>query len=203
MINLTHHNKGFTLIEMLVSLALYTIVAVIAVGTLLVLIGGNSQSTGDQAVVTSLSYALDSMTRDIRTGTQYYCGTAAQATSSAILNSTTTVRNCSTPSAGFSFRESGTSTTNGKSNNRIAYYYLANQLWRQVGANPAEAMLGDDIKVTAVNFFTSGASPLHISPFGEIYQPTVTIIIDAIAVSTSNPRPFTIQTTITQRELDI
>jgi len=64
---------GFTLIEMIVSLGLFSIVITISVGALLVLIATNEQLQAEQSVMTNLSFALDSMTREIRTGTNYYC----------------------------------------------------------------------------------------------------------------------------------
>ncbi len=68
--------QGFTLIEMIVSLAVFSFVATIAVGALLMLIGTNKQLQDEQSVMTNLSFALDSMTREIRTGTRYYCGSS-------------------------------------------------------------------------------------------------------------------------------
>ena len=65
---------GFTLIEMIVSLALFSVVITISVGALLILIASNRQLQDEQAVLTNLSFALDSMTREIRTGSAYVCG---------------------------------------------------------------------------------------------------------------------------------
>jgi prepilin-type N-terminal cleavage/methylation domain-containing protein len=208
MIRRARHQDGFSLVEMLVSLALFTIVAVIAVGTLLVLIGGNTQSSGDQAVMTSLAFAMDSMTREIRTGTEYYCGTKALVTASTtsdVTSSSTATRNCSNAD-GISFREAGGSITGGDSHNfsRIAYYFdsTSKMLWRQVGDDAPQPLLSDDIIVNSVNFFVTGATPLHTA-LADISQPMVTIVLDATAASSSNAKTFTVQTTVTQRQLDI
>ena len=66
-----HH--GFTLVEMLVALALFSVVITIAVGALLMLISSNQRLQSEQSVMTNLSFALDSMTREIRTGAAYFC----------------------------------------------------------------------------------------------------------------------------------
>lgn len=68
--------SGFTLIEMLVSLSLFTIVMTITLGTLLILIKGNQVSVAEQSVMDTLAFSLDSMTREIRTGSYYVCVSA-------------------------------------------------------------------------------------------------------------------------------
>ena len=67
----TRTTGGFTLIEMIVSLTLFSAVITIAVGAFLVLLAANKQLQEEQAVLTNLSFALDSMTREIITGTGY------------------------------------------------------------------------------------------------------------------------------------
>jgi prepilin-type N-terminal cleavage/methylation domain-containing protein len=193
-------HRGFTLIEMLVSLSLFTMVAVIAVGTLLSLLGNNTQVVGDEEVMTSLSFALDSMTREIRTGSEYYC--IAGATIASTSYDATQVRDCTGAPSGFSFREAGESITGGADNSRIAYYLDSNKIIRKVGDSTYESMLSKDIKVTGLRFFVTGTTPLGQTSTN-IAQPTVTIVIDAQAASGTNQRPFTVETTVTQRPLDI
>ena len=74
----SNQKAGFTLIEMIVSLGVFSGVITIAIGALLMLVAANDQLQGEQSVMTNLSFALDSMTREIRTGTDYYCDSAAQ-----------------------------------------------------------------------------------------------------------------------------
>jgi prepilin-type N-terminal cleavage/methylation domain-containing protein len=64
---------GFTLVEMMVSLAIFAIVIVISVGSLLVMIDLNAKAQALYSATTNLSFALDSMTRELRTGYHYFC----------------------------------------------------------------------------------------------------------------------------------
>lgn len=200
-----HQNQvnthGFTLVEMLVSLALFTVVATMSVGTLLVLISGNSRVVGEQTALTTLSFALDSMTREIRTGSEYYCDTAAQVGSSAVYNSVTAVQNCVNGNVGISFREAGESITDGVGAKRIAYYFSNNTLWRKVGANAAEPIVTNDVSITNARFVVTGVTPLGTST--EIVQPTVTILLEAQSSTTDSGKSFTLQSTVTQRSLDL
>jgi len=65
-------NRGFTLIEMIVSLALFTVVAVVSIGALLKIMDANRKSITLKTVTNNINFALESMTREMRVGTQYY-----------------------------------------------------------------------------------------------------------------------------------
>jgi prepilin-type N-terminal cleavage/methylation domain-containing protein len=66
--------RGFTLIELLVSVALFTIVMVTALGALLSLSAASRRAQAFKSAIDNLSSAVESMTRNIRTGSGYHCG---------------------------------------------------------------------------------------------------------------------------------
>lgn len=66
-------NRGFTLIEMIISIAIFMIVAVVAVGSLVRIVALNRQAQTLQASVNNVSFALDSMSREIRQGSKIGC----------------------------------------------------------------------------------------------------------------------------------
>lgn len=65
--------KGFTLIETLVSLAIFSVVMVVAGGIILSVISSNKQNQAINGVVNNLNYSIESMVRDIKTGYTYRC----------------------------------------------------------------------------------------------------------------------------------
>lgn len=201
----TVSHKGFTLIEMMVSLALFTIVITIAVGALLALIGGSSSAQGEQSVMTTMTFALDSMTREIRTATSYVGTTTVDNLSRQKDWDNTTVGNSPLAgSAAISFIESGSSiTTSASPHNRIAYFYDStnHKIMRQVDANQPESIISDDIFVESAVFYVSDTKNFNTD--GDIKQPTVTIVIMARDINDTAGKIFTLQTTVTQRELDI
>jgi prepilin-type N-terminal cleavage/methylation domain-containing protein len=74
----SHISKnGFTLIEMLVSVALFSVVMVIALGALLSLTTADRKAQALKSAVDNLNFALDSMSRTIRTGSNYHCGSSS------------------------------------------------------------------------------------------------------------------------------
>ncbi|HUD03144.1 MAG TPA: type II secretion system protein [Candidatus Paceibacterota bacterium] len=68
--------RGFTLIEMLVSVALFSVVMVLALGALLSLSTADRKAQALKSAIDNLNFALDSMSRTIRTGSNYHCGSA-------------------------------------------------------------------------------------------------------------------------------
>ena len=193
--------RGFTLIEMMVALALFTVVITIAVGAFLSLIGQSSQLQGEQKVMTSLNFAMDSMTREIRTGVNYYCNSDVADMGSDDETDMTLVRDCSGGLNGMSFIEAGSSLSAGSGSARIAYGFdsASSSIVRQIAANSPQPMTSSDVKITGVWFYVSGAAPLTD---GSLKQPTVTIIIRAQDPEDSS-QTYTLETTVTQRQLDL
>ncbi|MBI2099826.1 MAG: prepilin-type N-terminal cleavage/methylation domain-containing protein [Candidatus Vogelbacteria bacterium] len=67
-------NRGFTLIEIMVAISIFTIVAVIAVGALITANRVNQKAQSIKLVMDNLNYAMESMTFKMRRGGPYYCG---------------------------------------------------------------------------------------------------------------------------------
>lgn len=73
--NHQHSARGFSLVELLVSLSVFSVVMTISIGTLLIMIDANAKAQALASATTNLSFALDNITREIRTGYHYYCST--------------------------------------------------------------------------------------------------------------------------------
>jgi prepilin-type N-terminal cleavage/methylation domain-containing protein len=68
--------KGFTLVEMIVSVGLFSIVMLIAISAILSIIGNNKKVQAINNVVNNLNFAIESMVRDMKTGYLYKCDAA-------------------------------------------------------------------------------------------------------------------------------
>lgn len=210
--------SGFTLIEMIVSLGLFSVVITISVGALLVLVASNEQLQGEQSVMTNLSFALDSMTREIRTGTQYFCDSEPNYNAGpdkifddgndidVILMDS--VADCPQGNDnnhtlhGIAFRESGDSITG--SDERILYFFDADagQIFRRVGNNDSQSIVSSGIFIEDAQFFVTGSEPFETA-LTDTVQPSVTIFIEATEVGDPTEKRYQIQTTVTQRILDL
>lgn len=64
---------GFTLVELLVSMSLFAVVIIVAVGAVLALARASDRSAAIITAIHNLDYAVEQMGRTIRVGTSYYC----------------------------------------------------------------------------------------------------------------------------------
>jgi hypothetical protein len=74
---------------------------------------------------------------------------------------------------------------------------------RQIGYSGdqvPQSMLSSDVIIKTLKFYVSGADSLSES---DVLQPTVTIIIEAQDPNDTTGKVYTLETTVTQRELDI
>ncbi len=70
--------KGFTLIEIIVALMIFSIVGVVALTALVRIIDANKKAQTIQDAVIGMSFTMESMTRELRTGSKYLCKTISQ-----------------------------------------------------------------------------------------------------------------------------
>ncbi len=67
--------KGFTLIEAMVAIAIFTIVMVIGISALLNVNSTNKKSQNLRAIIDNLDFAMEDMSRNFKLGSYYHCVT--------------------------------------------------------------------------------------------------------------------------------
>jgi len=65
--------RGYTLVELVVAVGLFALVMTLVSGAYIVMIGLTERAQGMATGIDNLSFALETMTRTIRTGTDYSC----------------------------------------------------------------------------------------------------------------------------------
>ena len=63
--------KGFSLIELMVSVSIFAIVMLIGTGAILAIVNGNKKNQGMQVAISNLNYAVENMTRNMKTGRNF------------------------------------------------------------------------------------------------------------------------------------
>lgn len=76
-LSFTKNQNGFTLLEMIVSLGIFSVVAVIAVGSLVRITSLNRQAQAMQSTMNNVNYVLESISREMRPGSHFHCTEAA------------------------------------------------------------------------------------------------------------------------------
>lgn len=71
--------RGFTLVEMIVAVALFSVVMLVSIGALLSLVDANRKAQALQSVINNLNIAVDGLVRAVREGSNYRCGSPAPA----------------------------------------------------------------------------------------------------------------------------
>ncbi len=191
-------NKGFTLIELMVSVAIFSVVMVISLGALLAISNSDKKAETLKSVMNNLNFALDSMSRSIRTGSVYNCGAVSPLTQA---------HDCATtPANSLTFL-----SVDGK---QTTYFLDTNAsncgqsgtigcIRRTVDSTTAQ-ITSPEIIVSNLAFYVKGA------PLGDGVQPKVTITISGYVVvsgsgtcgTTAKCTQFNIQTSVTQRIYD-
>lgn len=72
-----YSNKGFSLLEMIVALGLFSVGALIAVGGFLSVISASKKAQTTKTSINSINYMMEGMLREMRLGNDYYCANSA------------------------------------------------------------------------------------------------------------------------------
>ena len=188
---------GFTLVEMMVSMSIFIMTIGMAVGTVIVLLDANGKAQTMQTAVTNASFALDNMSREIRTGLNYY------AANSGLPTSGSATQDCSSCS-GLSFTEAGgsltESCTGGTGGGRISYRYNSNDktVERRLCDGAWESIIAPDVVIDTFYFTVQNTNRTDdLSPLVTMYMEGYVGTISGLDSS------FILQSSITQQAIDI
>ncbi|MBI4079923.1 type II secretion system protein [Candidatus Kaiserbacteria bacterium] len=187
--------RGFTLIEMIVAVALFSVVMLVSTATLLSLVGANRKAHALQSVMNNFSIALDGMVRSVRMGSDYHCGAGDIATP----------QSCETGDTKLAFKPYCESECDAQ--NRWVYVYDTNGSFcgqgrlcksENSGAN-YYAVTADDVSIDEFTFYVIGTTR------SDTIQPKVVVSVSGTAGSddVKTKTTFSIQATAVQRILDI
>lgn len=192
-----NNSRGFSLVELLVSVSIFAVIITMTVGTLLVLIDANAKAQNMEEVMTNLSFALDHMTREIRTGRSYYCAGTDEVSGLSDFDT----QDCSNGGVYLSLVEGGESITG--SDTRLDFRFNQNQgtIDRRVGEGSWFPLTSTAVTITDATFYVSDTDT---AADGDATQANVTIFISGhVGALATVDTSFALQTSITKRILDI
>lgn len=178
------HKRGFTLVEIIVAVGIFAVVAVIAISTLLVVSNGNRRAQVSRQMLDNVDFILDDMIRETRLGKNFHCGSG-----------TPTVPNdCLAGGTSFAFTRLDT--------NEVVIYDRAlvngkNVIRKQVGISGTPQILtSDGINIPLLTFTVSGSAA------GDFKFPKVSVNLTAEIMDKAEVSSVSFQTTIAQRSSD-
>ncbi len=191
--------RGFTLIEIMVAVSIFAIVMLVGVGALLTMVEVNKRAQNINSVMNNLNAAVEQMSRSIRVGSTYYCGDSSVPPSPLILSEP---RDCA-QSGGLlvAFEETGGDPDD--INDQVVYRLNGTHLERSLesGANDTwVAITAPEVEITNFRFYVRGSTPYS---GGDLEQPRILMVIKGTADVQGGPTEFTVQSSITQRLIDI
>ncbi len=185
--------KGFTLIELMVSVAIFAIIMVISLGALLSISAADRKAETVASVMNNLNFAVESMSRNIRTGSDYRCGLGAEV---SCPNGAALIRafnNGIYADVIYSFsvdpvicgQPTGTVGCIARSTDAGATYV---------------ALTAPEVVISKLTFYLRGAK---FGSSGDNVQPNVVITVTGyVQISVTQKSSFNLQTSVTQRLYD-
>lgn len=175
--------RGYTLVELIVSLGLFSMVMVVVTGAYLTLISLDRQARASNQLSATLSFAVESMARSMRTGTTYMC------------NQNSSAPNCGSGGTSISFVD-----TQGQT---VTYLLKSNGSIGQCTGGlctdaTAISLTDPRITVTSLKFYVAGVGTT------DRVQPQVTFTLaGTMKTDSGKTTNFAVQTSATQRYLEI
>lgn len=181
-------NLGFTLVEMLVSISVFMVVMTVAAGSLLSIIDANGKAQSLKSAVNNLNFAIESMGKQIREGSNYTGGI-----------------NCSPSPADTCISFTSSKDLNGDltndSNDAVTYRYNNNSIERCLTTTSGPSCSynnGTFTSMTAKGVIITDMK-FYISNISELPQRVLITINGEAGTKTKLKTKFNLQTTVSQR----
>ncbi len=191
---ISRYARGFSLVELMVSLTIFSVVMTVSIGTLLVLIDANAKAQALYSSMTNMSYVMDSITRNIRTGYDHYCGIPTYGMESSNLPSGS--QDCTS-----SGRQSSIAFNREADDVRVGYRLNGTSIEQKEGIKDWVRVTADDVRVDSFTFTVVGTDDAVNDNDSE--QPRISLYIDGkVNNGLETDTDFNLQTTVIGRILD-
>lgn len=192
MIQISTNKKGFTLVELMVAISIFVVVITISMGSILSVFAASQKSKTLRSVMDNMNITLESMTRTIRFGTNYHCGSSGN---------TALPLDCG---------GSGDTSLTVKSEEgkQVTYSLVGSRIAKSVDGGTNYYLTSPDVTVSKLVFRVYGSSPWVGSSGGcsspnDCLQPEVIVVVSgSVGVKASTKSTFTLETTASQRQID-
>ncbi|MFA5932067.1 MAG: prepilin-type N-terminal cleavage/methylation domain-containing protein [Candidatus Paceibacterota bacterium] len=201
-INNKKKSGGYTLIETMISISLFLIIVMDGMGALLNANLLNKKSQSMRSVMDNLSFVMEDMSRNIRTGYNYHCFSGTDTIPTVPFSNISNPKSCLS-GWGIAFEyQYGTISPNDQWVYYIGVYNGKNGIFKSLDGGITFVQLNPDeitIDPVASGFVVTGAEP----PPGDTNQPFITIKLVGNITSNGVVTPFILETSASQRQIDI
>jgi prepilin-type N-terminal cleavage/methylation domain-containing protein len=200
-INYKKSKGGYTIIEMMIAVAVFLIVVTTGMGALLSANSLHQKSQDMRSIMDSLSFIMEDLSRNLRTGSAYHCFTGADVIPNTSSTLPSTPKSCAN-GWGLAFEPPGGSS--GDNDDQWVYYINNGQLFKSSAGPYAPTsfvqLTADEIVLDSGSGFSIvGAEP----PPANTGQPFVIVRLAGRITYKNIVTPFAIETSISQRLVDV
>ena len=185
--------SGFTLIEMLVSVSIFTIVMTISLGAIFAMNDSNKKAQITRTVMDNLNFAMESMSRNLRIGSEYHCDADNALPGTIIL-----VNDCTNGATSIAFE--GYKGDPNNTEDQIVYRFndTTHQIERSVDSGATFlGLTAPELSIDTMDFFVIGTGA------GDSKQPRVIIVVrGSVFYKKGVKSAFNVTTTVSQRKID-
>lgn len=188
--------SGFSLVELIVSIGLFSVVLFIGLTALLSMSDANKKSQSTRKLVDNITYVLEDMTRSVRLGQNYHCENYAFP--GAPPGDINIPKDCTLPDGGNYFAFEGLNGDTNNNNDQIVYRLNTNKIEKSIDGGVSFKPISDPstagVIIDHMLFYVTGANN------SDSQQSRVLISIQ-VTVSKGNKdeTKINLQTSISQR----
>ncbi|MEK7228162.1 MAG: prepilin-type N-terminal cleavage/methylation domain-containing protein [Patescibacteria group bacterium] len=184
---------GFTIVELMVSLMIFIVVVLAAIGSLYTVNSASKKVQAMRSVLDNLNFAIESISRTVRTSNSVVCAGSLNSSgdpncpfASQIQNSMLLVDSTVGVNELVEYRLGAYSNGNGTIQKRVQ----ESGVWTNWVSLTAQ-----EINIQNLSFYVDGASPFGI----DAKQASVQVFIKGVATANGATSPFAVQTYISER----
>lgn len=184
-------HAGFTIVEMIVSIGLFTMVLTVSVGSLLAIVEGYHKAQALSVASDSLKLIMEDMTRNIAQGRSYHCDKDASGSPNPPL---TDPLSCDNRPSGEDHADSMVLQSN-RNNQYITYWLQGDEVWKQDTDGTQDALSDSEIvRIDDLRFYVFAGENV-----GNDEHPRVIVALSGTVGTGTKATAFDVQTTIVQR----
>lgn len=206
------HSAGFTLVELMVSMTIFTVLIVVGIGAVLQATSQYYMASNMRAIMDNLNFVMEDMSRNIRTGSQIRCVTASTdgiypsyiVTGTVGTTDDVVPASCADPAD-----PQHKIIFKSNSGANLTYIIRPGAPTETVNPNKILKIAGDSSAPQVItpaeieiDFEKSGFTVRGASATADTLQPTVTIRLAGTVKYRTLTSKFAIQNTVTMRQLD-
>ncbi len=211
MMKIFNKNRGFTLVEAMIAVGLFSVIMTIGIGAILAVNSTHRKTQSMRIAIDGLSFLMEDMARSMRLGADFYCHNGLTPPSLLLISNGNTQNSQDGPFCNAIVFEPYWEAQLSNPQNQIMYFIQedSNELgtiFKKENTNPSFD-LADMLPVTSadidIDVSRSGFIVIGAEDPADGVQPRITVVLVGTVTLAGVATEFNMQTTVSQRLLDI